>query len=110
MFSERIRRDGFCEALVEARLADWSEDDSNSCRKVDMKSGKNITWYSFRHTHITMRLKAGTPLPVLAANTDTSMQYIEDHYFHYRADEATEILSKGRESLKKADDHLEWTQ
>jgi len=110
MFSERIRRDGFCEALVEARLADWSEDDSNSCRKVDMKSGKNITWYSFRHTHITMRLKAGTPLPVLAANTDTSMQYIEDHYFHYRADEATEILSKGRKSLKKADDHLEWTQ
>ena len=108
-FSDRIKRDSFCEAMVEARLADWSEDDSNSCRKIDISSGKNLTWYSFRHTHITMRLKAGTPLPVLAANTDTSMQYIEDHYFHYRADEATENLGKGRKKLTAASDHLSYT-
>ena len=95
--------------MVEARIADWAEDDSNNQRKADIHSGKNLTWYSFRHTHITMRLKAGTPLPVLAANTDTSMKYIEDHYFHYRADESTKILSKGRKGLRTADEHLGWT-
>ena len=95
--------------MVEAGIASWAEDDSNNQRKIDIHSGKNLTWYSFRHTHITMRLKAGTPVPVLAANTDTSMKYIEDHYFHYRADESTEILGKGRKGLRSADEHLGWT-
>ena len=108
-FSERIWRDAFCEVMVEAGIASWAEDDSNNQRKIDIHSGKNLTWYSFRHTHITMRLKAGTPVPVLAANTDTSMKYIEDHYFHYRADESTEILGKGRKGLRSADEHLGWT-
>ena len=107
--SSRIWHDSFLEVLVEARIADWAEDDSNNQRKADIHSGKNLTWYSFRHTHITMRLKAGTPVPVLAANTDTSMKYIEDHYFHYRADESTEILSKGRKGLRTAEEHLGWT-
>ena len=95
---------------MEARFADWSKDACNSFRKADIKPGKNIAWYSFRHTHFTMRLKVETPLQVLVANTNTSMQYIEDHYFHYRTDEETEILSKSRKSHKEADDHLEWTQ
>ena len=103
--SERLWKDAISEALVEARLADWSEDDSNNCRKIDVHSGKNITWYSFRHTHITLRLNAGTPVPVIAANCDTSMKYIEEHYFHYRAAEQTEILGKGRKSPGKAEDH-----
>ena len=106
--SERLWKDSISEALVEARLADWSEDDSNNCRKINVHSGKNITWYSFRHTHITLRLNAGTPVPVIAANCDTSMKYIEDHYFHYRAAEQTEILGKGRKSLGKAEEHLDW--
>jgi len=55
-----------------------------------------------------MRLKAGVPVPVIAANTDTSMKYIEDHYFHYRADEATDLLSKGRKTIKAAENHLHW--
>ena len=108
--SERLWKDSISEALVEARLADWSEDDSNNCRKIDVHSGKNITWYSFRHTHITLRLNAGTPVPVIAANCDTSMKYIEEHYFHYRAAEQTEILSKGRKSLGKAKEHLDWIE
>ena len=53
---------------------------------------------------------AQSPIIVPVANTNTSMQYIEDHYFHYRTDEETEILSKSRKSHKEADDHLEWTQ
>ena len=108
--SERLWKDSISEALVEARLADWSEDDSNNCRKIDVHSGKNITWYSFRHTHITLRLNAGTPVPVIAANCDTSMKYIEEHYFHYHAAEQTEILGKGRKSLGKAEEHLDWIE
>ena len=108
--SERLWKDSISEALVEARLADWSEDDSNNYRKIDVHSGKNITWYSFRHTHITLRLNAGTPVPVIAANCDTSMKYIEEHYFHYRAAEQTEILGKGRKSLSKAEEHLDWIE
>jgi integrase len=107
IFSERIWKDSLCEMLVESRLADWSPDDSNNQRKVEIHSGKNLTWYSFRHTYITMRLNAGVPVPTVAANTDTSMKYIEEHYFHYRASEATGLLAKGRRfgsSLKE----LQW--
>lgn len=106
-FSQRILSDGLCEVLVEARLADWAEDDSNNHRKVNIHSGKNITWYSFRHSYITMRLQAGTPVAVVAANTDTSLKYIEDHYFHYRAEEATDQLGKGRR-FKEAMTELKW--
>ena len=106
-FSQRILHDSLCEVLVEARLADWSEDDTNNHRKIDIHSGKNLTWYSFRHTYITMRLQAGTPVAVVAANTDTSLKYIEDHYFHYRAEEATDQLGKGRR-FKEAMTELKW--
>ena len=54
-----------------------------------------------------MRLKAGVPVPVIAANTDTSMKYIQEHYFHYRADESTEILGKGR-NIRPAEENLRW--
>ena len=88
-------------------LGVWGKDDSNNLRKVDVHSGKSITWYSFRHSYITMRLKAGVPVPVIAANTDTSMKYIQNHYFHYRADESTEILGKGR-NIRPAEENLRW--
>ncbi len=54
-----------------------------------------------------MRLSAGVPLPTVAANTDTNMKYIQEHYFHYRADESTEILGKGRK-IKPAVENLRW--
>ncbi len=56
---------------------------------------------------IIMRLSAGVPLPTVAANTDTSMKYIQEHYFHYRADESTEIFGKGRK-IKPAEESLRW--
>ena len=52
-----------------------------------------------------MILKAGVSAPVIAANTDTSMKYIQENYFHYRADESTEILGKGRK-IKPAEETL----
>ena len=54
-----------------------------------------------------MRLSSGVPLLTVAANTDTSMKYIQEHYFHYRADESTEILGKGRK-IKPAEESLRW--
>ena len=44
------------------------------------------------------------------ANRDTSMKYIEEHYFHYRTAEQTEILGKGRKPLDKAEEHLDWIE
>ena len=93
--------------LVEAGLAEWAEDDSNNLRKINIHSGKNITWYSFRHTYITINLRRGVPVAIVAANTDTSLKYIQDHYFHYRADESTQILGKGRK-LKGGVEDMSW--
>ena len=56
-----------------------------------------------------MRLKAGTPVAIVSANTDTSLKYIEEHYFHYRADEATDELSRGRNKrLRSAMGAMSW--
>ena len=61
-----------------------------------------------------MNLRRGVPLAIVASNTDTSMKYIEEHYFHYRADENTQILDMGRhrfnksDKLKSAGDELNW--
>tara|TARA_E500000331_G_scaffold102688_1_gene99521 strand:+ start:581 stop:757 length:177 start_codon:yes stop_codon:yes gene_type:complete len=54
-----------------------------------------------------MLLSAAAPLTTVAANTDTSMKYIQEHYFHYRADESTAILGKGRKS-KPAGESFRW--
>lgn len=101
-FSDRLWRDGLFEAMVEAGLAQWSEGDSNNLRKIDIHSGKTLSWYSFRHTFITLSLERGVPLATLCANCDTSMQYVEQHYFHYDAKRATDKLSTGRLRLKTA--------
>ena len=106
-FSDRIWKDSLCEILVEAGLAEWVESDNNNLRKINIYSGKTLTWYSFRHTYITMNLRRGVPVAVVAANTDTSLKYIEEHYFHYRADESTGLLGKGRK-LKGALAELKW--
>ena len=97
--------------LVEAGLASWAEGDGNNARKVDIHSGKNLTWYSFRHTYITFQLTLNeTPVTMVAAQSDTSIKYIEDHYFHYRAELSTPTLAKGRNTLKAATGDLEWLQ
>ena len=104
MWSSRIWEDYLKEILVESRLANWAEGmtrGKGQGLKIDIHSGKNLTFYSFRHTHITFRLKAGTAMAVVAANTNTSMKYIEEHYFHYRSDENVDQLIKGREKRVK---------
>jgi len=105
--SERIWQKNLCELLVGVWLADWREDANSQVKKVVIHSGKNITWYGFRHTYITMRLSAGHPLPTVTVNTDTNMKYIQKQYFPHRADESTEILGKGRK-IKPAEESLRW--
>ena len=103
-WSTRIWEDYLKEVLVESRLANWAEDSQRgkgNGLKIEITSGKNITFYSFRHTHITMRLKAGTPMAIVAANTNTSMKYVESNYFHYRSDENVDKLTMGREKRVK---------
>ena len=110
-FSERIWKDCLCEMLVEAGLATWAEGDSNNLRKIEIHSGKNITWYSFRHTYITFQLTLNeTPIAIVAAQCDTSIKYIEEHYFHYRAELSTQTLAKGRNTLRAATGDLDWLQ
>lgn len=46
----------------------------------------------------------------VAASSDTSIKYIEEHYFHYRAELSTQTLAKGRNTLKAATGDLEWLQ
>ena len=106
--SDRIWGDGLKEMLVEAGLANWSEDDSNNCRKIDVARGKTLTWYSFRHTWITFALERGVPIATVCNNCDTSIQYIQEHYFHYDAKRATGSLSKGRARSPKGGLNTDW--
>tara|TARA_B100000965_G_C19315980_1_gene636631 strand:- start:204 stop:392 length:189 start_codon:yes stop_codon:yes gene_type:complete len=48
-----------------------------------------------------MRISANVPLPTVVANTDTSMKYIQENYFYFRTNEATERFDKGKKSSKK---------
>lgn len=100
--SSRIWRDGLLEMLVESGLAVWGHDDSSNQRKISVKSGKTLTWYSFRHTWITFALERGVPITTVCNNCDTSIEYIQEHYFHYDAKRATGALSTGRKRLKAA--------
>ena len=66
--SSRIWRDGLLEMLVESGLATWSAEDSNNCRKAEVHTGKTLTWYSFRHTWITLALERGVPIATVCNN------------------------------------------
>lgn len=106
--SSRIWSDNLKEMLVEAGLARWAEDDSNNCRKINIYSKKQLSWYSFRHTYITLALERGVPIAVVCSNCDTSIQYIQEHYFHYDAAKATEALDTGRRFQAKGAITTDW--
>ena len=42
-----------------------------------------------RHTWITFALERGVPIATVCNNCDTSIQYIQEHYFHYAAKHST---------------------
>ena len=47
-----------------------------------VNTGKDLSWYSFRHSFITWRLNAGMNIQEVAAYCDTSIEYIQKHYYH----------------------------
>ena len=96
------------EALVEAGLGKWADDDSNNCRKTEIFSGKTFSWYSFRHTWITLALDRGVPIATVCNNCDTSIQYVQEHYFHYDAKRATGALGQGRQRALKGALSIDW--
>ena len=98
----RIWIDRPLEILVEAGLATWAGDHSNNQRKEEVKSEKILTWCSFRHTWITFALEKGVPIATLCNNCDTSIEYIQEHYFHYKAKRATGALATGRKRFRAA--------
>jgi len=106
--SDRIWGDGLKEMLVESGLASWAEDDSNDCRKIDVESGKTLSWYTFRHSWITFALERGVPIATVCNNCDTSIQYVQEHYFHYDAKRATDALSTGRKRALKGGLSTDW--
>jgi len=57
---------------------------------------------SFRHTWITFALERGVPIATVCNNCDTSIEYIQQHYFHYDEKRATGALATGRRGLNSA--------
>ena len=49
-------------------------------------NGKNITWYSFRHTGISFAVSRGVPLLQLSRNCGTGVRYVESVYYHHQAE------------------------
>ena len=79
-WSERIWHEGLVDMMMEANLADRNKEAVNKAMIV--KSGKDISWYSFRHSFITWRLTSGHKIEKVAAHCDTSIEYIQKHYYH----------------------------
>ena len=93
-----------------------TSDDGYECCAVKQwswtKDNKNLVWYSIRHTAITFRVlyaKNLTPF-VLAAQANTSVKYIEQHYYHHEAERMTEELNEGRRYLRESGMEIDWMQ
>ena len=90
-----------------------SEDGGECCevkKWAATKDNKNLVWYSLRHTAITFRViyaKNLTPF-VLAAQANTSVKYIEQHYYHHDAQRMTAELNSGRRFLKESEMTVDW--
>ena len=57
---QRIWHEGLVDMCIESNLADRNKEAINKAMIV--RSGKDISWYSFRHSFITFRLNAGHPI------------------------------------------------
>jgi hypothetical protein len=89
--------------------------ENNACCEINKwawaKDNKNLTWYSMRHTAITFRIMYGkgklSPL-VLAQQANTSVKYIETHYYHHDAQTITEEINAGRKFLRESSMNVDW--
>ena len=99
-WSERIWKEALVDMMMEADLADRKK--VTKMRKklktkaMIVRSGKKITWYSFRHSFITFKLKT-VKLHKVATYCDTSIPYIDKHYYHpdLLSEESINDMEKG---------------
>ena len=70
-------------------------------------NGKNISYYSFRHTGISFAVTRGVPLLQLSRNCGTGVRHIENVYYHHESEskETWETLTQNRKFNKKVDQH-----
>ena len=73
------------------------------CRK--WWKGKNITWYSFRHTGISFACSREVPILTVSKHVGADLKYVSNVYYHHEAEsKATwEILNKNRLWNEKLD-------
>ncbi len=66
-------------------------------------SGKNISWYSMRHTGISFAVGRQVPMLQLAQNCGTGIRYVELVYYHHEAEskQTWDILNKNRKYNNK---------
>ena len=108
MFSWRIWSENLIDMMIEADLATLNPKSSTNCRSMIVNTGKDLSWYSFRHSFITWRLNAGMNIQEVAAYCDTSIEYIQKHYYHPDLvdEKMIENLELGRftKSYKRSED------
>ncbi len=73
--------------------------------------GKNITWYSFRHTGISFACSREVPILTVSKNVGAGINYVSNVYYHHEAEsKATwETLNKNRlwnEKLKSEEERV----
>ncbi|WP_288239541.1 site-specific integrase [uncultured Prochlorococcus sp.] len=107
-WSERIWQEALVDMMIEAGLADrrkLNEDGKPLVNKaMNIRSGKKISWYSFRHSFITFMLQSdGMELHEVSAFCDTSPEYIRKHYYHHDnlSPEILDKLDKGHHRYLK---------
>ena len=109
-------RESVSEWEINGEVKVTTSDDEGKCCGVTQwswtKDSKNLVWYSIRHTAITFKVlyaKNLTPF-VLAAQANTSVKYIEQHYYHHEAERMTEELNAGRRYLRESGMEVDWMQ
>ena len=80
MFSWRVWSENLIDMMIEADIATLNPKSTSNCRSMIVNTGKDLSWYSFRHSFITWRLNAGMNIQEVAAYCDTSIEYIQKHY------------------------------
>ena len=107
-WSEKIWQEALVDMMMEADLADrkkFHEDGKPVVNKaMDIRSGKKISWYSFRHSFITFMLNGdGMDIHEVSEFCDTDITYIKNHYYHpdLLSPEILDKLDKGHQRQVK---------
>jgi len=102
----------FCSMWGEKQKS-WGKTFKDLLRKWDLLEdpfGRHRTIYSLRHFYITKRLEAGIPIQLVSHIAGTSIQNIQNHYYHVNIDRERSFLSSKDMDARIAQDVIEMTQ